>query len=386
MSSLSLDSSWREICSSYCGLLNPFTLPKKVVVTLHSHVDDLILRGTYACAGAAVWNVGRVVSNYIYENQLKDLAVIFQEPYIEMKQRWKDSPTLLNTGMIGTVWSYIVWGGNPPKPEEKEEIQAPQTDCFFNERIQSVVDELTLGMDENAKAGRPLQNAIFYGPPGVGKSMVLEKIGMKFNGNYMLFTASALRNAIQSGTHLWELQKIFKKMERSEYPTVLIIDECELLFTDRRILRAQGMNSSYDLLESFLKKTGAENKKISIILATNHLDQVDEAILDRMHYKVKIEVPAFKERCAILKEHVKLKFASEIDRDILMGRLEEIADRTGGLSGRTLEKMLNRIATIRDMSPMKRIDSSMIDRVILEVMQEFQEAESALLVKQLQEG
>ncbi len=208
--------------------------------------------------------------------------------------------------------------------------------------------------------------------------MVLAKIATRSPGNYMVFTASALRSAIQSGAHLWELEKIFKKIEKSQFPTVLVIDECELLFTDRRILRAQGFLNSYDLLEAFLKHTGTENKKLAVILATNHLDQVDEAIVDRMNYKVKIDAPAFKERLAILKEQIRLKFTAEADLGILNKRVIEMAHRTQGLSGRALEKLLNRLATIRDMSPAKKIEASMIDQVINTVMEEIREAESML--------
>lgn len=375
---LRLSNSWGEIARGVASAMWPPTLAKRVVVTGVSHFDELIVRGLVGLGSSIAWAGVKTVSNYVYEWQLKDLIALWQEPSIERKEKWLDPKTLPSMDLVSKAWNWMAWGGNPPAVPATQGLADPSTDCFFDAKIQSVVDELTRGMKANKEADRPFQNAIFYGPPGVGKSMVLEKVARGSCGNYLHFTASALRSALASGTHLWELQKIFAKIEASEHPTVLVIDECEQLFTDRKILRESNRLGSYDLLEAFLKRTGTSSKKFMLILATNHLDQVDEAILDRMDYKVCVGYPEEQERLAILKANIALKFGTSEDAIFTEEKLAEMAKKTAGFSGRAIEKMLTRLAVIRDISPDKKLTPEMINRAIEECAIEMIQALMAL--------
>jgi Holliday junction resolvasome RuvABC ATP-dependent DNA helicase subunit len=369
--------SWKDIGGLYTQLLNKDMFAKRVATAVYNKTDELIVNTLLKVISTTGWVSVMLAYNYVYNRYVKELRVLYQDPTIDMKQHWKD-PTTSKLGVISRIFSKAMNAGAPVDPPKIEALSPPATECIFNEEIQSTVDQLTLGVNESIKHGRSLPNAIFYGAPGVGKSMLLEKIALNFPGNYMYFTASALRAAMSSGQHLWELKSIFAKIEKSKFPTVLVIDESELLFMDRRFLIERGMTNAYDLLESFLKYTGTPSKKFMVVLATNHISKVDEALLDRMALKKVVKLPAVKERLAILKINIALKFKG-MDFKVLTEEItKELAVKTEGFSGRGLVQLLDRIATLRDISSAKKLTMAIVGKALEECSNEIQEAAQAL--------
>jgi|GEM_PF-4360094 len=376
---LSVNSNWSEILSVGGSLLWPLSaFPKRMALAAMNNVDLVALTAVASCFSSVKQWTWDQANQYIWNHLVEDAIAQWEEPTINMQVRWKDTSSFGGVSTkIAYLWARCVWQYTPPAAKTPELLSEATlaTPCFFNERVEQTVKELLEGSSEHIKAERPFQNAILYGPPGVGKTKILKELAIKFPGNYLFLSSSALREAMRSGTHLREVKKIFKKIENSPDPTILVIDECELVFMDRKLqLMQPGTADSYDLLEALLKYTGTPSNKFMVVLATNNLRIIDDAILDRMDYKVDVGLPALRERIAIIRANISLKFR-EADQNIWTDQMiEAVAVATEGFSGRCLEKLLTRIALKCGLSDAKELTNEMIAQGLFECVSEHFEA------------
>ncbi|CBY21460.1 unnamed protein product [Oikopleura dioica] len=58
------------------------------------------------------------------------------------------------------------------------------------------------------------------------------------------------------------------------------------------------------VINTFLARTGEPSNKMQIVLATNQVNQLDSAVLDRMNELLEIPLPEFPEREAMLKQYI----------------------------------------------------------------------------------
>jgi ATPase family AAA domain-containing protein 3A/B len=101
-----------------------------------------------------------------------------------------------------------------------------------------------------------------------------------------------------------------------------------------------------------------------IVLATNR-PNLDPAVLDRMDFKVPVNPPGAEERAQIILRYAKEYFGTEaaekfFDHDVL----EEMAERTQGMSGRTLSKLVNRLRRVAALSETKTLSVEKVREVI----------------------
>merc|ERR1712066_485020 len=122
---------------------------------------------------------------------------------------------------------------------------------------------------------------------------------------------------------------------------------------------SEGMRAT---INAFLQRTGTPSKKVMVVLASNQPEQLDWAISDRIDVPVKFPLPAFDERLRLVNmlynnkildgackpqksmnpfkpKARQLSVADEIpdNQDTIMN---DIAEKTDGLSGRQLDKMV----------------------------------------------
>lgn len=177
--------------------------------------------------------------------------------------------------------------------------------------------EVIFALQNPAKAKKyllPKINGIMlYGPPGCGKSLVMECFAEELGFNYTILKASDFGNIYQPGV-LDNLQRIFDAAS-IKAPFVLGIDEMEYLIP---VPGAEG-GITKESVAMLSLMNGCAEKGILLVASSNQPDQVDPFLLrpgciDRVFY---VPQPDFEARKDIFKKHLSNRPCEEIDYEEL---------------------------------------------------------------------
>jgi transitional endoplasmic reticulum ATPase len=172
---------------------------------------------------------------------------------------------------------------------------------------------------EKAKVYRlPVINGVLlYGPPGCGKSLVLESFAEELGFNYTMIKSAEFGNIYQNGV-LDNLQRLFDAAE-IKAPFVLCFDELEFLAPNPNGEGEQEANITPQISALFGMFNECAKKGILVVATTNRPDLVDQAIMrvgcfDRVFF---VPQPDFEARKDIFREHLKDRPCEELDFDEL---------------------------------------------------------------------
>ncbi len=233
---------------------------------------------------------------------------------------------------------------------------------IFNDSIRETVDDVIEATKNLQRNGGYFQNMILYGPGGTGKTMISKYIARNSGMNYIIMSGGDLAQYIKRGEHVTELVKIFDTAKNSAGATILFIDEAESLCRDRGKMNRDEL---LELLNSFLNQTGEPSRKVMLVLATNRLEDIDEAVLSRMDNKVFVGPPEFEQRKQILSMYAS-HFFTKLERRAFFHEeaLNELSTKTDGLTGRALFKMLNALSTKQKCTKTNRLTQDLVNLVV----------------------
>lgn len=236
--------------------------------------------------------------------------------------------------------------------------RVPVSQPIFPPKLNSeIMDLIAVTYNQKQHSGF-FQNVLLYGPGGTGKTMLSRWIAENSKMNYIMMSGGDLSQYIPAGRHVSELNTLFEGVKKAPSPTILFIDEAESLCKKRSNL---SRTESIELLNALLNHTGEPSKKVMIILATNRLEDIDPAVLNRMDYKIRIDLPEIAERKKILDSYLPQFFSSQERQEVLTDSLVfTLAERTEGVSGRVLFKLLNQLASLKTVVGTQTLTSEMI--------------------------
>ncbi|MCM2441065.1 AAA family ATPase [Agrobacterium vitis] len=178
------------------------------------------------------------------------------------------------------------------------------------------------------------RGVLLSGPPGTGKTIFAKALAASCNAT--LFATSYARWQAKGNLNdfLKAMHKSFRDAKNSA-PSILFLDEIDA-FGSRE--RTNSSNASYDmkaitgLLESLDGLEGREG--VIVVAASNHPDNIDEAILrsGRLDRHVRIPLPDLRARAAIFRMHLLGAFDE--------GRCESFAELSQGASGADIQKIV----------------------------------------------
>lgn len=141
------------------------------------------------------------------------------------------------------------------------------------------------GFDRKLSYGKGL-SMLFSGPPGTGKTMSAEVVATELNLEIYRIDLSQIVSKYIGETEK-NLQELFGEAQRSH--AILLFDEADALFGKRSEVRSS--NDKFANAEAaFLLQKMEEYEGISV-LATNYLQNIDEAFMRRLNYVIKYPFP-----------------------------------------------------------------------------------------------
>lgn len=170
---------------------------------------------------------------------------------------------------------------------------------------------------------------LLYGPPGTGKTLLAKAVAGEANVPFFAVSASSFDEKYV-GVGASRIRLLFS-MANFFSPSIIFIDEIDGI-VGRETSNHQTINELLTQMDGFDTKKG-----VIIIAASNRISDLDAALLrpGRFDRKIKVDLPNFNERKAILEVHGKNKnLSSKIN-------LSEVAKKTFGFSGAELENILN---------------------------------------------
>lgn len=146
------------------------------------------------------------------------------------------------------------------------------------------------GFDNRLSLGKGL-NAMFWGPPGSGKTMAAEVIAKELSLELYKIDVSQIVSKYIGETEK-NLAKIFAEAETSN--SILFFDEADALFGKRSEIK--DAHDRYANVETSYLLQKMEEYDGIVILATNLLQNIDEAFIRRLHFSVQFPFPEKEQR------------------------------------------------------------------------------------------
>jgi ATP-dependent 26S proteasome regulatory subunit len=145
-------------------------------------------------------------------------------------------------------------------------------DIVLDDETRKIIERCIIDFHQRreqlTKAGLPgRRGVLFYGPPGTGKTYTCRYISNRINSATTIITA---------GTSLLHVKSVFN-IARMLQPTIVVLEDVDLVYSSRdRNLYNTALGELMDELDGF----GHEDH-IIVILTTNAIDRVEEAISER---------------------------------------------------------------------------------------------------------
>ncbi len=238
----------------------------------------------------------------------------------------------------------------------------------IKEEVKEIIDYLKDPQRFQKLGGRAPKGVLFYGDPGVGKTLLAKAIAGEANVPFISISGSDFVEMFV-GVGAARVRDLFETAKKHA-PCLVFIDEIDAV---GRARSGVGFGGGHDEREQTLNQLLVEldgfesGEGIIVIAATNRPDILDPALLrpGRFDRQISVPKPDVKGRYEILKVHVKKKNIP-LDNDV---DLMVIARGTPGFSGADLANIVNEAALLaarkrKDKVGMKEFEEAM-DRIMM---------------------
>ncbi|MGB3465149.1 MAG: ATP-binding protein [Cyclobacteriaceae bacterium] len=176
-------------------------------------------------------------------------------------------------------------------------------------------------MDKRLKPG---YKSLFYGPPGTGKTMSAALLG-KSTGRPVFRVDISMVVSKYIGETEKNLARVFDQAQKHDW--ILFFDEADSLFGKRT--QVSSANDRYGNQEIGYLLQRIEDFDGIVLLATNLIDNIDEAFSRRFQSMIEFRMPGVEEKYKLWSQ----SFSKQVplDNEIDLWQLAEKFDISGGL-------------------------------------------------------
>ena len=234
------------------------------------------------------------------------------------------------------------------------------------EEVKEIIEYLKDPVRFQKLGGRPPKGVLFYGEPGVGKTLLAKAIAGEAHVPFISVSGSDFVEMFV-GVGAARVRDLFETAKKHA-PCIIFIDEIDAVGRSRSAFNLGGGHDEREqtLNQLLVEMDGFDTSEgIIVIAATNRPDILDPALLrpGRFDRQIFIPKPDVKGRYEILKVHARnKKLAPNVD-------LEIVARATPGFNGADLENVLNEAALLaarkgKEFVEMEDIEEA-IDRITM---------------------
>ena len=267
-------------------------------------------------------------------------------------------PILLFIGIWIYMMRQVSGGGNPTSRafsfgksrakvyiDEKPKVTLQNVAGMeeVKEEVKEIIEYLKDPVKFQRLGGRPPKGVLFYGEPGVGKTLLAKAIAGEAHVPFISVSGSDFVEMFV-GVGAARVRDLFDTAKKHA-PCIIFIDEIDAVGRSRGALNLGGGHDEREqtLNQLLVEMDGFDTSEgIIVIAATNRPDILDPALLrpGRFDRQIFIPRPDVKGRYEILKVHAKdKKLAPDVD-------LEIVARATPGFTGADLENVMNEAALL----------------------------------------
>ena len=210
----------------------------------------------------------------------------------------------------------------------------------------------------------PPKGVLLHGPPGTGKTLMAKAVANEIDAHFQTISGPEIMSKYY-GESEEQLREVFEDAEENE-PAIVFIDEIDSIATKRG--ETQGDVERRVVAQLLSLMDGLEERgQVTVIAATNRIDDIDPALRrgGRFDREIEIGVPDRAGREEILQVHTRgMPLADGID-------LGAYAENTHGFVGADIESLAREAAmnALRRIRPNIDLESDKIDADVLESLQ-----------------
>lgn len=214
---------------------------------------------------------------------------------------------------------------------------------------------------EFSRLGLRPPSVALIGGPGVGKTRLAKALAGECGANFISLTGGYFSSkwygvGIQRVKHLW-------KIARARRPVILFIDEADGLGKRTDTNGGPGEAESNRIVNQILTEMDgfASNEGVVVVVATNHVDNLDEAFRrpGRIDREVHVHLPDVGDRTKIFEFYIGKLPSRAIDIDC-----EQLARLTTGMSPATLAAIVNQAGLVARRSGATRVTAEHLREAI----------------------
>jgi SpoVK/Ycf46/Vps4 family AAA+-type ATPase len=199
---------------------------------------------------------------------------------------------------------------------------------FFRTTFQKIYTIIAVQFSKPHVKG--IKGFVFHGEAGVGKTLMAEVLAHELCVPLLFVDSSTIARS-KYGESEEQIMKVFREAERR--PSIILFDDAESLFPDRRAASGESWNRDENNT-IFHRLDNIDTSRCCVILTTNILELLDKALLDRL-YPIDFPAPDLDTALAIARQKCKsFGIKSEQTEQRIRGNPEELR------SIRAIEKLV----------------------------------------------
>jgi len=230
----------------------------------------------------------------------------------------------------------------------------------------------------------PPKGVLLYGPPGTGKTLMARAVANEIDAHFQTISGPEIMSKYY-GESEEQLREVFEEAEENQ-PAIVFIDEIDSIAAKRG--EAQGDVERRVVAQLLSLMDGLEERgQVTVIAATNRVDDIDPALRrgGRFDREIEVGVPDKEGRREILQVHTRgMPLSDDVD-------IDQYAESTHGFVGADLESLTKEAAmnALRRIRPEIDLESDEIDAEVLDSLQvserDFREAQKGIEPSALRE-